>query len=73
MHKYLYLLGSENEVHISIKRFLSAVGFYRGVSGQWSQIVMWFDVTAAGVVTEAIMWPLSSIQLVALTVTTKGL
>ena len=37
---------------------------------QWSQ---WFDVTAAGVVTEAIMWSLSSIQLVALTVTTKGL
>ena len=40
---------------------------------QWSQIVMWFDVTAAGEVTEAIMWPLSSIQLVALSVTTKGL
>ena len=27
---------------------------------QWSQIVMWFDVTAAGVVTEAIMWPFYS-------------
>ena len=33
-------------------------------------MVMWFDVTAAGVV---IMWPLSSIQLVALTVTTEDL
>ena len=45
------------------ERFLSVVGFYIGVSGyncQWSQIVMWFGVTAAGVVTEAIMWPLSS-------------
>ena len=45
----------------------------QAIDCQWSQIVMWFDVTAAGVVTEAIMWPLSSIQLVALTVTTKGL
>ena len=44
---------------------------YQAKNCQWSQIVMWFDVTAAGVVTEAIMWPLSSIQLVALTVTTK--
>ena len=26
MYKYLYLLGNENEVHISV------VGFYRGVS-----------------------------------------
>ena len=31
VHKYLSLLGSDNEVHI--KWFLSAVGFYRGVSG----------------------------------------
>ena len=45
----------------------------QAIDCQWSQIVMWFYVTAAGVVTEAIMWPLSSIQLVALTVTTKGL
>ena len=34
---------------------------------------MWFDVTAADVDTEAIMWPLGFIQLVALTMTTKGL
>ena len=32
-----------------------------------------FDITAASVVTEAIVWPLSYTQLVALTVTTLGL
>ena len=60
-----------------LKLLLSAVGFYRGVSGPKLLVVKDILVVLMSLqpalATEAIVWPLRCTQLVALSVTTRGL